>query len=289
MGKNIFRLQVAPLTTGLFIFLLGIIPLVHAATPDVKDTSGAQQFEDFDLAGYGQNGTKQWDVKGDNADVQGDTVALTNIVANSYGDQKMNLTAKSGQLDKANGNMHLEKDVVVTSQTGAQLMTDSLDWHKEKDLVTTNDDVFLSKDGMTATGNGAVVHPNQNTAQINRNVVVNVNTTPKAMQGHIITITSDGSMEVEYTKGTAVFTKNVVAVDGDRKIVADKMTILVDPKTNQIQEMVCIGNVGITQGENTAHAQQANYKAGDQKLILSGRPKLVFYTQGDSKGPFGGK
>ena len=29
-------------------------------------------------------------------------------------------------------NIHLEKDVVITSQTGGQLLTDSLDWDKEK-------------------------------------------------------------------------------------------------------------------------------------------------------------
>ncbi len=251
--------------------------------------SGNQQFQGFDLAGYGESGQKKWDIKGDSADIQGNTVGLTNINANSYGQEKVNLTAKNGTLDKASGNMHLENDVVVTSETGAQLMTDSLDWHKEKDLVTTDDSVFLSKEGMTATGTGAVVHPTKNAAQINRNVVVNVNTDPKASPAHIVTITSDGPMEVEYAKGQAIFRDNVVAVDGDRKIMGDKVTVLVDPKTNQIQEMICEGHVSIVQGENVAHAEKAVYKSGEQKLTLSGRPKLVFYTQNDSDGLFDNK
>jgi len=231
------------------------------------------------LAGYGENGAKEWDVKGDTADILGNTIQLTNIVANAYGEEDMNITARTGTLDKASGNMHLEQDVIITSETGGQLITDSLDWQKDKDLVTTNDDVLISKEGMTATGTGAVAHPNLSSAQLNEHVTVNVNTDPHSAAGRMITITSDGSMEVEYEKGQAVFNKNVVAIDGDRKLTADKMTIYIDTKTNQISEMVCTGHVTVIQGENTAHSEQATYKAATKTLVLSGRPKLVLYTQ----------
>jgi len=273
----------------LFYFFIGIpIHAEESTQQSSTQQSSNQQFEGFDLAGYGENGKKEWDVKGDTADILGSTIQLTNIVANAYGEEDMNITAKTGTLDKASGNMHLEQDVVITSENGGQLITDSLDWQKEKDLVTTNDDVLISQEGMTATGTGAVAHPGLSSAQLNERVTVNVNTDPKSSAGRMITITSDGSMEVEYEKGRAVFNKNVVAIDGDRKLQADQMLIFIDTKTNQIKEMICNGNVSVIQDGNTAYAEQATYKAGDKTLVLSGRPKLVLYTQQESgKGLFG--
>lgn len=272
----------------IFLFYSFIGIPIHAE--ESRQADSIQQFAGFDLAGYGQDGKKAWDLKGDTADIFGNTIQLTNIVANAYGEENMNLTAKTGTLDKASGNMHLQKDVIMTTATGGQLITDSLDWQKDKDLVTTNDDVLMSKDGMTATGTGARAHPSLSTAQLNKHVTVNVNTDPHSEAGRIITITSDGPMEVEYEKGKAVFNENVVAIDGDRKLKADQITIFVDTQTNQIKEMVCTGDVSIIQGENTAYAEQATYKAATKTLVLSGRPKLVFYTQADhNPGPFGNK
>lgn len=243
-----------------------------------------QQFEGFSLSGYDEDRKKAWDVKGDTADVLGSIIKLTNIVANAYGEEPMNLKAKSGTMDKDTGNMHLETDVVITTDTGGRLETDSLDWNKNEDLVTTQDDVFLSKDGMTATGTGAEAHPGLSKAKINEDVTVNVNAEPETEQGRIITITSDGPLTVEYQLGQAVFQDNVVAVDGDQRLEADQMEIFFDSETNKILKMVCTGNVTIIKGGNTSYSQKAVYLAEEKKMTLSGKPKLMFYAgaEGDS-------
>jgi lipopolysaccharide assembly outer membrane protein LptD (OstA) len=49
-----------------------------------------------------------------------------------------------------------------------------------------------------------------------------------------------------------------------------------------IQEMICTGHVEIEQDKNKSYAEKAVYKAGTQKLTLSGRPKLILQTEGGS-------
>lgn len=269
------------------IFLTLFVLLVNSAVIYAEDAP--QQFQGFDLAGYGEGGKKTWDVKGDHADMVGDTVELTDIVANAYGEEKTNLTAQQGTLDKASGKMHLEKDVVITTDQGATLETDSLDWEREKDLVTTPDKVVITKDGMTATGTGAVAHPNLNTAQLNEDITVQLEPKPEDSIGDVVTITCDGPLEMDYKGQKAVFNDNVIAIQTDRKLMADKMEVSFDAVTKQIQQMTCRGHVSIIQGENTTYSNEAVYNAQDQKLTLSGSPKLIFYTDNKNTLPFKAK
>ena len=245
-----------------------------------------QQFEGFNLAGYGEGGVKTWDVKGDTADIVGNLVKLSNIVANAYGKDKMNLTADYGTVDKQSGTMHLEKDVVVTTDTGAKLTTDSLDWERSKDLVRTDDPVTITREGVVATGTGATGHPNLKDAQLNKDVTVNMKTEEKdaagVITGRVVTITCDGPMEMEYMNSRATFNDNVVAIDGERKITADKMEVFFDSGQKKIQEIICTGHVAVLHGENSSYSDKAVYKAAEGKLVLSGRPKLILYT--DDKG-----
>lgn len=260
---------------ALSFFLLSSV-VIHA-----DDTP--QEFQGFNLAGYDTTGKKTWDLRGEKADMLGDIVKLTNIVGNAYGDETTNLTAKEGEMNKASGKMHLEKDVVITTDQGAKLTTDSLNWDRDKDLVTTDDKVVITRDNMVATGTGAVGHPSLKGAQLNKDVTVNVDTkSDKNPDGGTVTITSDGPMEVEYEKQRAVFTNNVVALENDRTLKADKMELFFDNETKQIKEMVCTGNVSIIQGQNTSYSEKAVYTAADKRLVLSGSPKLIFYTQGDN-------
>ncbi len=241
-----------------------------------------QQFEGFTLDGYSKGGTKSWDVTGDTANIEGNNISLTNINANSYGKETVNLKAKQGTINKESGQMNLENDVVITTETGTQLKTDALQWEREKDLVTTDKKVTLTRDEIIAEAMGAVAHPNLQVAQMNEDVKVKVKPEPGTPDSQIITITCDGPMEVDQLKQKAIFYNNVVAVQQDRQLKADKIELFIDSKTNQIKEMVCSGNVAITQGQNITYAEQATYRAGDQKLTLSGRPKLILQIQGEN-------
>ena len=133
-----------------------------------------QKFQGFNLQGYGENGEKTWDVNGDSADIQGSEIKLSNVVANSYGKDKVSVTAQNGTVNQTSGNMLLEKDVVVTSDSGAQLLTDSLNWNRQKDTVSTQDGVIITHEGLTATGKGMEARPGLKNAQIDKDVTVRV-------------------------------------------------------------------------------------------------------------------
>ncbi|MFA5088478.1 MAG: LPS export ABC transporter periplasmic protein LptC [Candidatus Omnitrophota bacterium] len=241
----------------------------------------AQQFEGFNLQGYTDGGEKSWDVNGDTADILGNTIKITNVVANSYGEQQMNLKAKTGTLDKQSGNILLEKDVVITSDSGAQLVTDSLDWQKNEDLVTTDDNVTITQEGMVATGKGMTAHPNLKLAQLNEDVTVKVNPEPDKIDSQTVTITCDGSLEIDQIGNKAIFSDNVLAVQVGRELKADKLELFFDPQTKKIKEMICTGNVVVTQGENQSYSEKAVYNGETQKLVLYGRPKLILVTEGE--------
>ncbi len=265
----------------LFIFSVSLL------VPCFAQEDG-QEFEGFDLVGYTEGGEKSWDLKGDTAQINGDNINITNVDANSFGEQNMNVVAKTGKIDKKSGNMRLEEDVVITTDDGAQMLTDSLDWQKEEDLVTTQDDVTILREGMKAEGTGAVAQPGLGTAQLNENVRVEYEPDEESGEEAIV-ITCDGPMEIDYEKQTAFFNNNVVAIQEDRKLIADRMELFFDGETSKIKEMICIGNVIIIQGENKSYSDRATYKAEEQRIVLSGRPKLIMLMnkEEDSNVSFG--
>ncbi len=259
---------------------------VSAESTDVKDSEAVaeQQFEDFNLQGYTDSGEKAWDVTGETADMLGSDIKLTNIDANMYSEDTTNLVAKSGMIDKVSGEIHLERDVVITTQSGAKLTTDSLDWKRNEDLVATEDFVTIMNKQMTATGYGIEAHPSLKLAQLNKDVTVNIEPEKDNKEmGGTVTITCDGALEIDQIKNKATFNDNVVAIQVGRELKADKMEVFFDPETKKIKQVICSGHVIVTQGENRSYSDEATYSADTQKLILSGRPKLIMIT-GNNEG-----
>ena len=264
------------------IFIIfGLTFLLSAGWLSAEDPE--QKFQGFNLQGYDDSGEKAWNVNGDTADIVGSEIILSNVDANTFGDQKMNVTAKTGTVDQISGKMHLEDDVVVTSEDGKQLMTDSLDWNRMEDLVTTEDDVVITDERMMATGTGMKARPGLKTAEIRKDVTVMIETDPeKKEESQTITITSDGPMIINQAESVAMFEDNVVAVQEDQTLKADRMEVYFDKEMTGIKKMVCLGNVEIEKGENKSFAKKAVYDAVDQKLTLSGSPKLILLTEGGS-------
>ncbi|MDP8212030.1 MAG: LPS export ABC transporter periplasmic protein LptC [Candidatus Zapsychrus exili] len=265
------------------ILLIAVFVLVSNvgiyAQEVVSDTDTDKKFQGFNLQGYTEEGEKSWDVNGDTADIVGTTINLSNVDANSYGEQKVNLKAGIGVVDQISGNMHLETDVVITSEEGQQLTTDSLDWDKNKDLVSTEDDVLITDEGFTLTGTGLEATPGLNNAQVNEDVTVMVDTKPEEEDKSVLTITCDGPMIVDRTNSVGIFNKNVVAIQKDRTLKADKMEVYFSEEMKKIKKVICIGNVAIIQGENQTFSDRAVYDAIEEKITLSGRPKLILLTE----------
>lgn len=271
-----------PLTMGYGWFLLSVFLFFMSGV--LYPLSGfsqeiTQQVDGFTLEGFTEEGEPAWEVKGRTADVFGDKITISNVDANAFGEQEVNLKAKQGEVDKTSGNVKLRQDVVVTTKEGDQLKTDSLDWEKARNRVTTEDPAEISSKSIVAKGIGLTAHPELRTAQLNRNVVVEADTQDNDGIAQQIIITCDGPMELDQLNNKAILKENVVAIRGDQILKADMVEILFDPETKKIVTIICTENVSVQRGDNVSFSDKAVYSAADQKVIFVGRPKLIMSAE----------
>lgn len=88
-------------------------------------------------------------------------------------------------------------------------------------------------------------------------------------------ITSDGPMEVDYSKKIAVFDENVFVNDPQGTVRADHMEVYFDKETNDIDQIYCKGDVKIHHQDRTSHSDEAVYETKEQKIILTGNPEIL--------------
>ena len=268
-------------------FILCLVPVRLWA----EDAAPPQQLEGFNLNGYTPTGKKAWEVNGDKANITDEKINIDKVNANFYDPkQNANLTSRTGVINKTNGDIHLQDDVVITAQRGTKMTTDSLDWSRNNDLVSTKDPVKIVDEQGTVTGTGLTGHPNLRTAQLNQDVKAIMNLKPtktlaKTAPAQTVQITCDGPMQMDQTKMYAIFHDHVVAVEAStgRELHADEMKVWFDDKNKKIKKVICTGHVSVIQGTNASYADQMTYNGDDGTLVMTGRPKLIF-DAGESKG-----
>lgn len=282
------------------------------AAPGTQQESD-QQISEFSLAGYGEKGKKTWDLAGKSADIFDNIVKLKDVNGNLYGkEENINLTAQRGDFDKTNGKVHLEKDVVITTSGGTKLTTDSMDWDRTNQLVTTEDRVNIERQNMITHGTGAIGQMGLKQISLKKDVQVDILPTEKdaaAGSKEKTVITCDGALEVDYAKNIATFNDNVKVERPDSVIYSDKMEVFfttqkADKETKEkkdiasaspmgsmggkIDKIIASGNVRVVRGDNISYSDVATYSAVDKKLVLNGQAKLVIYSTGELSGAFAG-
>jgi len=284
--------------------------LTHGAlaAEEAKDTKeSAQQIGDFSLSGSGEKGKKAWDLSGKTADIYNDVVKLKEVVGNHYGDKdNINLTADNGNFNKSSGVVHLEKNVVITTSSGAKLTTDSLDWDRKQQIVSTLDKVNLARSDMNLAGVGAKGQTALKQVVLEKNVRLDIQPADKqTKKKEKIVITCDGPLDIDYEKNIAVFNNNVKVEKSDMTIYSDKMQVYFVPKqeadkreadkkdqgpdlmSSSINKIISQGNVRIIRGENISYSQEAVYTALDKKISLTGRPQIIIYQTEKMNAAFG--
>jgi LPS export ABC transporter protein LptC len=286
----------------LFVFLNfgGVFAQGKAIVPPAPEAEESdQQISEFSLSGYGDRGKKSWDIAGKTADIFTDTVKLKDVTGNMYGDQEdIKLTAEKGDFNKADGKVHLEDNVVITTSGGTKLVTDSLDWDRKGQQVSTKDPVNIARENMVIDAKGAKGEPNLKKVELQKEIKLDVLTPKEEDPGtkEKIVITCDGPLQIDYEKNIATFLNNVLVERPDSKIYSDKMDVFFIPSGkaesgsqdkgtppgvmgSKIDKIVASGNVRVVRGENTSFSQEAIYTAAGRKLTLTGRPQLVIYSQ----------
>jgi len=286
------------------ICLVLIFLFFFAGTLWCEKTQEAEQtIADFNLSGFGEQGKKSWEISGKSADIFSDVVKLKDITGNLYGEKEdINLKAQEGSFNKEKALVHLEKDVVITTSGGAQLTTDSLDWDRKNQVISTQDEVNIKKEDMTTTAKGALGHPNLNKISLEKDVTLEINPAQgqnkdkDAAGQKKIVITCDGPLEIDYQSNIAVFKNNVKVEQKDVLIYSDVMDVYfaMSDKSKtapanetasvmgaNLNKIVCKGNVKIVRGENVSYSDEAVYTSADKKIVLTGTPKLVIYSTED--------
>lgn len=277
----------------IFIFLLGLsFPLqapgqrqaAQKREPQAQDPE--QKMLDFSLVGYTQKGRKSWEVIGKSADIFSDIVRLTSVNANVYGEEEnINLVGDKGAYDKTSGKMHLQDNVIITTQSGGRLTTDSLDWDRASQRVTTDDVVNIEKQNLKAQAKGLEGQPNLKKVFLKDDVQVELQEEQGAGDALLSSkeptvITCDGPLEIDYEKEIAIFNTNVKVNQKEQgDMYADKMEAYFDFKNKKILRIKSMGNVKIVKGENTSYSDEAEYSAATKKMVLTGRPRLVIYSE----------
>ena len=288
-----------------FVFI-NLTTSVFCAEAQKTEIESDQQISDFSLAGYGEKGKKSWDLSGKSADIFSEVVKLKEVVGNLYGkEEDIKLTARRGDFNKIDGRVHLEQDVVITTSSGTKLTTDSLDWDRKNQLVTTQDAVNIQRDNMVTVGRGAKGEPNLKKVALEKDVRLDINpVNPNQDQAagvkEKIIITCDGPLEIDYQRNIASFNNNVKVERSDSVIYSDKMDVYFiasnkeSQNTNEtaktpnlmgskIDKIIARGNVKVVRGENISYSEEATYTASDRKIVLSGRPRLIIYSSEDLK------
>jgi LPS export ABC transporter protein LptC len=310
--KKAYSLQLTAYSVFLAVFT------VCFAQDQNKQDSSDQQIMDFSLASFGEKGKKTWDLSGKSADIFSNVVKLKDVIGNLYGkDEDIKLTADKGDFDKVEGKIHLQENVVITTSSGSKLTTDSLDWDRKNQLVTTKDAVNIERGNMVTTANGARGEPNLKKVSLQKDVTVNINpeTDGKEKEAGVkkkIVITCDGPLQIDYEKNIATFNNNVKVDTQDAFIDSDVMDVyfgktgeskdvLASKKEtaamdsamggpamgSRIDKIIARGNVRITHGENISYSEEATYNSKDRKIILSGKPRLIIYSEGGMDASFG--
>lgn len=284
-----------------FAFLF--FPCSTLLAEDTKETKeSTQQIGDFSLSGFGDKGKKSWDLAGKSADIYNEVVKLKEVKGNHYAEKdNINLTADNGDFNKKSGVVHLQDNVVITTSGGAKLTTDSLDWDRKQQIVSTLDKVNLTRADMNLAGVGAKGQTALKQVVLEKNVRLDIAPLDKqTKKKEKIAITCDGPLDVDYEKNIAIFNNNVKVEKSDLTIYSDKMQVYFSPKqeegkvaaesgviSSSINKIVAQGNVRILRGENTSYSQEAIYNAENKKITLTGKPQIIIYQTENLNATFG--
>ena len=281
-----------------FLFLT----CTYLAAAEVKETEpgiavkgtkeSGQQIGDFSLSGFGDKGKKSWDIAGKSADIFNEVVKLKKVVGNNYAqNDTINLTADNGDFNKKSGLVHLQDNVIITTSSGTKLTTDTLDWDRKQQIVSTLDKVNFTRQDMNLSGQGALGQTGLKQIMLDKDVRLDIQALDKQVnKKEKIMITCDGPLDVDYEKNIAIFNNNVKVEKSDLIIYSDKMQVYFAPKqqdktsaqgvaaiSSSLKKIIALGNVRIIRGENISYSQEAIYTAIDKKITLTGKPQIIIY------------
>ena len=236
-----------------------------------------QKIKDFYLSNFKGDGSSDWEVRGDEAIVHDDDVDIHKMTANYHTeDDTIVITSDKAKLNKQSMDVVLEDNVRIKNKDGSTLSTDSLNWQRSENHIETKDWVETSRDSMYIKAEGLSADTEFRRVDFEKNVEA---TLPDQESGEPITVTCSGPLEIEYNQGQAVFNDDVVVSHPQGTMFSDKAIIFFNTEEKGIEKIISEGNVKIERDNNVTFAKKATFFADQGRLVLEGRPRLMYYPQ----------
>lgn len=232
----------------------------------------------FSFSKYTPEGQKEIEIEGDSANILEQTVMLINVVAKAYAEETpVTITADTGNYDKVNNKVNLQKNVVATTDDGTRLLTDELMIQPTQKTMETEAPTQVKKDNIDVRGIGARGDSGLKKVKFNKNVKVIVQDPNDKTHGPTV-ITCDGPLVIDYQKNFANFKDNVVAEDERGKLTADKMDVYYNKVSKKVSKIVAIGNVIIENPDgNKTYSDSVIYLAEEGRVILGGDTEALYF------------
>lgn len=87
------------------------------------------------------------------------------------------------------------------------------------------------------------------------------------------------NLSVDQTSGRAVFSENVIIIQGEMRLSADEVTVIYDNAARVIAQIQAVGNVILISGDDAAESERADYNVDDGTIVMTGS---VLVAQGPS-------
>lgn len=237
-----------------------------------------QRIFSFSFTKYTSEGQREIEIEGDSADILSNTVQLMNVMAKAYAEEvPVTVTADRGEYDKKNNKIHIEQNVVATTDDGTRLVTESLDMHPTEHIVETDLPTQVKRDNINVEGTGARADTRLKKVKFQKNVTVVVQNAEDKEVGPT-TITCDGPLVVDYEKNIAHFKDNVVAQDSRGKLTSDTMDVYYSRVSRRVSKIVAAGDVVIENPDgNKTYSDSVIYLADEGRIILGGDTEALYF------------
>ena len=245
-----------------------------------KDSGQGKELEQkilaFSIDGRSPKGAKQWHLEGDSAEIIEEAIHLQKLRGVAYAEEDtIRLIADAGIYRKDPGEVELIGNVEVLSDGGIALTTERAKWSQETEEISSDQEVTIVKDNMSATGMGGMANSDEGKAVLYKDVRVKIEPSTK--------VRCDGSLDVDYGNNVAVFHDNVFVEDHEGKLFADTLTVEFDPGTKRLNQVIAEGNVKVKKGDSYTVSEKAIYSESTKSAKLLGRPRLILDPEQLSK------
>ena len=209
-----------------------------------------------------------------------DLITQENIKGSTaYEDGIIDFKARKAMYSADGSMLELRDDVEFRTSDGVSLQTQAITWDQQTDLVSSKERVTINRavPEVNIKGRGLEARTGLRTVTLEDEVEVVI---PQEDSMYIV-ITCEGTLEVRYEEGLAVFNKDVRVSQKDSELYTDKAIVYFDSANKLLDRIEAQGNVRIVRGKDTSYANTAVYYAAEKRIVLEGRPRLVIFPESE--------